>query len=69
MIGLSFYQGTRDTQNLEYQSSLRKSDHVSLEFRLEGSPEETKNEDYKDRIYNYSKGHFVEIRKYFKQTD
>ena len=56
-------------ENLEYKIPLDKSDHILHEFRLKSGSEEVRNEDYKDRRYNYSKTNFVELWKYFEKAD
>ena len=56
-------------ENIVYKSPLGKSDHVLIEFKLKGGPEEARRKDYKEGRYKYSKKKFTELRRHFKQAD
>ena len=65
LLDLVFSKMLEHRPNIKYLSPMGRSDHVVLEINLKDWEISKEEEDHKNERYNYAKGNFTELRKFW----
>ena len=65
LLDLVFSKKPEPRPNMKYLSPMGRSDHVVLEINLKDWEISKDEEDHKNGRFNYAKGNFTELRKFF----